>query len=1106
MKTIQGNLSRFSAILWLLLGTLTAMVIVFALYVHAEKEIDYANDRRQQSILLADELRHSSDDLSNMVRSYVVTGNTLYKAHYLEILNIREGRSARPLDYQQVYWDLVLQDDVRPRPFGAAVALMDSMRQSGFTEAEFAKLREAKENSDALTSIELSAMALVEASRAQATRAIQMLHENAYGQAKAAIMRPIGEFSALADRRTMAEVRHAQDHALTMRYLLSAVILLQLLLLWLTRQQLYAILGGSLERLHRHFERLGGGDFTTAIQVPAGREGSVLGWIADIRLRLGNLDLHRFKSIVNSTDDAVITCTPDGVVSSWNPSAERLFGYPAGVMLGRTMDRLIPEGKEAEDVGNLARVAAGERIAHFETVRRSQGGQLIEISATISPIVDDGGKVIGISTIARDISRRKQAEQALEESEIRYRTAFMTSPDAINITRLSDGMYIEVSDGFERMTGWRRDEVIGKSSVQLGLWADGADRQRFMEALRRDGYYESLEAHFRAKDGRNIVGLMSAHKILVKGEPCLLSVTRDITERKLAEDKLKLAASVFSHAREGISITDVDGNIVDVNETFSHITGYAREEVLGKNLRILNSGRQDKAFYVAFWKQLSTDGHWYGEVWNRKKSGEVYAELLTISAVKNSAGVTQNYVGLFSDITLQKAHERHLEHIAHYDALTNLPNRVLLADRMKQAMSQALRRKQSVAVAYLDLDGFKAVNDLHGHQTGDQLLISIANSMKHALRDGDTLARLGGDEFVAVLLDLENAEASVAMFNRILAAAAKPVQLGALRLQVSASVGVTFYPQTQNLDADQLLRQADQAMYLAKLSGRNRCQIFDATRDSNLRVHHESLERIRLALDRREFILHYQPKVNMNTGALVGVEALIRWQHPDRGLLAPASFLPVIENHALAVEVGEWVMDEALAQYTYWRGNGLDVAISVNVGARQLQQPDFLPRLQAILARHPDVPPSRLELEILETSALEDVAQASDLIDACARIGVRFALDDFGTGYSSLTYLKRLKVGLLKIDQSFVRNMLDDADDLAILEGVIGLASAFGRKVIAEGVETVAHGRLLLNLGCELAQGYGIARPMPAADLPQWLASWTPDPSWSELPWLGGVE
>jgi EAL domain-containing protein (putative c-di-GMP-specific phosphodiesterase class I) len=343
------------------------------------------------------------------------------------------------------------------------------------------------------------------------------------------------------------------------------------------------------------------------------------------------------------------------------------------------------------------------------------------------------------------------------------------------------------------------------------------------------------------------------------------------------------------------------------------------------------------------------------------------------------------------------------------------------------------------------------------------------------------------------------------MFNRILGAAAMPVQLAGLTLQVSASVGVTYYPQEQELDADQLLRQADQAMYQAKLSGKNRCQVFDATQDSNLRVHHESVERIRMALQRREFVLHYQPKVNMRTGEHAGVEALIRWQHPERGLLAPGLFLPVIEDHALAVELGEWVIDEALTQIERWRFSGLEIAVSVNVGARQLQQANFVERLQVILANHPGVSPTRLELEILETSALEDVAQIGALIDRCATLGVLFALDDFGTGYSSLTYLKRLQVGFLKIDQSFVRDMLDDPDDLAILEGVIGLAAAFGRQVIAEGVETPAHGRALMSLGCDLAQGYGIARPMPAAELPHWMRTWTPDPTWSELSWLGGL-
>ena len=551
-------------------------------------------------------------------------------------------------------------------------------------------------------------------------------------------------------------------------------------------------------------------------------------------------------------------------------------------------------------------------------------------------------------------------------------------------------------------------------------------------------------------------------------------------------------------------ITTPDGTIIDVNESFTRITGYSREDALGQNPRFLDSGRQGEDYFAAMWHSLVEQGSWYGETWNRRKNGEVFAEMQAISAVRDEQGNVRQYISLFSDITERKAHESQLEHIAHFDALTHLPNRVLLADRLQQAMAQALRRGQQLAVAYLDLDGFKAINDHHGHAAGDQVLITLAKRMKEALREGDTLARLGGDEFVAVLIDLEDVANTVPLLNRLLAAAALQVPVGDYTLQVSASLGITFYPQTNTIEADQLLRQADQAMYQAKMAGKNRYCVFDASQESSMRVHHESLKGILHGLDHHEFVLHYQPKVNMRSGRVIGAEALIRWQHPEKGLLAPGMFLPVIEDHPLAVDVGEWVIDTALTQIEVWHAAGLDLPVSVNIGARQLQQSDFVDRLQAILAKHPDVNPASLELEVLETSALADIAQVSQVIEECAKIGVTFALDDFGTGYSSLTYLKRLRVTLLKIDQSFVRDMLDDPDDLAILEGVIGLAASFKREVVAEGVETVEHGTVLLQLGCEMAQGYGIARPMAPELLPAWAANWEPDAAWSVLPWLGG--
>jgi diguanylate cyclase (GGDEF)-like protein/PAS domain S-box-containing protein len=563
-------------------------------------------------------------------------------------------------------------------------------------------------------------------------------------------------------------------------------------------------------------------------------------------------------------------------------------------------------------------------------------------------------------------------------------------------------------------------------------------------------------------------------------------------EKTTAEVRLQLAASVFTHAREGIMITDADGTIVEVNDTFSRITGYSREETMGANPRVLEYGRQTPDYYAAMWRGLTDKGHWYGEAWNRRKNGEMYAVMITISAVSDSTGRTQNYVALFSDITSMKQHERQLEHIAHYDALTGLPNRVLLADRLQQGIIQSQRRMRSLAVVFLDLDGFKAVNDAHGHDVGDELLVALAQRMKAALRDGDTLARVGGDEFVAILVDLDCARDCEPVLARMLQAASDPVTARAQVLHVSASIGVTLYPQDGG-DADLLMRHADQAMYQAKQAGRNRYQLFDVAQEVALQTFHEGLHQIRRALDKEEFVLYYQPKVNMLTRKVIGVEALIRWQHPTRGLLSPAAFLPKIEDYPISVELGEWVVANALAQMTQWHAVGLDMPVSVNIGARQLQQDNFVPRLLELMGAHPDLPSHHLELEVLETSALEDMTKVSQVMHACRQMGVRFALDDFGTGYSSLTYLKRLPAEVIKIDQSFVRDMLDDPDDLAIVKGIIGLAAAFHREVIAEGVETPAHGELLLSLGCELAQGFGIARPMPASELPGWLASWRAD-------------
>jgi diguanylate cyclase (GGDEF)-like protein/PAS domain S-box-containing protein len=555
---------------------------------------------------------------------------------------------------------------------------------------------------------------------------------------------------------------------------------------------------------------------------------------------------------------------------------------------------------------------------------------------------------------------------------------------------------------------------------------------------------------------------------------------------------LRQAASVFEYANEGIVITSPDGVILDVNAAFTRITQYAREDVLGKNPRVLQSGRHDPGFFAAMWQSLRTKGQWSGEVWNRRKNGDIYPELLTISAIKGEDGEVHGYVALFYDISQIKEQQRQLEHLAHFDALTGLPNRTLLADRLQQAMRHAERRRNQVAVVYLDIDGFKAINDVHGHAVGDKLLMALARRLQSALRDVDTLARLGGDEFLIVLPDQADSAAAIPIIERLLDAASVPVPVDGLLLRASASIGVSFYPQNEVVDADQLLRQADQAMYCAKQAGKNRFHLFDVEQDRMLRGRHESIEQIRAALENGEFVLFYQPKINLRSGVVIGFEALIRWQHPERGLIAPGDFLPLIEEHDLIVSIGDWTIENALAQLDIWHGSGLSLPVSVNIAARQLQAPEFLGKLKVALSLHPAVS-HMLELEVLENSALEDIAYVAQLIADCRELGVGFALDDFGAGYSSLTYLKRLPAQTLKIDQSFVRDMLEAPDDLTILIGIVALAEYFGRTAIAEGVETPAHCEMLLRLGCELAQGYAIARPMPATAVLPWMASWRPD-------------
>ena len=435
-------------------------------------------------------------------------------------------------------------------------------------------------------------------------------------------------------------------------------------------------------------------------------------------------------------------------------------------------------------------------------------------------------------------------------------------------------------------------------------------------------------------------------------------------------------------------ITDAAATITEVNDTFSRITGYARKDVLGENSRILQSGCESPEFFNEMWDKLQTQGHWRGEIWNRRKNGQIFPTMLSISAIKNADGLTQHYVSLSTDISAIKAYQGQLERITHYDLLTNLPNRVLVADRITQSMGQCQRSSQSLAIAFMDLDGFKDINDNYdnyGHKFGDELLIAVSQQMQAALREDDTLARIGGDEFIAVIINLEKPEDSVPVLECLIKAAANPVTVGDIVMQVSVSIGVAFYPH-DGMEVDGLIRHADQAMYVAKQAGKNRYHMFDVAQDNLINTQRKSIDDVRTSMANNEFVLHYQPKVNMYTGEVIGVEALIRWQHSIRGLVPPLDFLPVIEGHAISLELGEWVVGTALSQITQWRSMGINLPISVNISAYQLQQSNFTTRLAALLAVHPEVDPNCLELEILETSALHDITQVSVTMNACREL------------------------------------------------------------------------------------------------------------------------
>jgi diguanylate cyclase (GGDEF)-like protein/PAS domain S-box-containing protein len=683
----------------------------------------------------------------------------------------------------------------------------------------------------------------------------------------------------------------------------------------------------------------------------------------------------------------------------------------------------------------------------------------------------------------------------LRKSEVCMRAILDNSP---YMTWLKDtgGRYVKVNKTYSDYFHLKNvEQIIGKTD--LDLWPkDIAAKHQAVDdevvALRRQNRTE--EAWFNG-DQMYLVETFRTPVIDENGR--VLGTTgfaRDITQRKQIERDLRIAASAFE-TQEGMLVTDTNSKILRVNHAFTKITGFSAEEAVGQTPNILKSGRHEVGFYTEMWKSVSSTGVWEGEIWNRRKNGEIYPQHMILSAVKNADNTVSNYVASFTDITLEKAAADEIKNLAYYDSLTQLPNRRLLLDRLTQALASSTRNGHSCALLIIDLDNFKNLNDTLGHEIGDLLLQQVAERLQSCVREGDTVARLGGDEFVVMLEDLNEQPVEAAgqaeiVGSKIIATLNQPYRLASFDHRNTPSIGITLF-NDNSVTIDVLMKQADIAMYQAKKSGRNGMRFFDPEMQKKINAHADLESELRKAIENNQFQLYYQIQVDADHRPK-GAEALIRWIHPERGMISPADFIPIAEDTGLIINIGSWVLKTACAQIKSWQNNSntRNLALSINVSAKQFQLKDFSDQVKAAIELY-GIDAKLLKLELTEGMLLENINETISMMRALKEIGVRLSLDDFGTGYSCLQYLKKLPLDQLKIDQSFVRDIVNDSSDKAIVKTIIAMAHSLNLNVIAEGVETENQQLLLLNKGCSDYQGYLYGRPLPIIQFEASLANFS---------------
>lgn len=788
------------------------------------------------------------------------------------------------------------------------------------------------------------------------------------------------------------------------------------------------------------------------------------------------LSEQKFASVFQQCPDILLIARhSDGCLLEVNEAFEEQIGLGPNQVIGRTATELGLWGVSGSGPSVLERLHLGG-IRNLEMSFRRSNGELFTGLTSAETFDLDGTPALVVAV--RDISQLKETQQRLQISEEKFAKAFHASPDGLLLSRQSDGLLLEVNEGFCRLTGYNLDPRLDQTSLDLGIWVDLNERKLLLSKLKKDGFVRDFSCHIRRSDGQIRLCELSARPLPIAGADCMLTIARDITERHLMQEKLQLAATVFENTAEGVLITDTDQRITAVNRAFSEITGYSEIEALGQTPRLLASGQHDSAFYVAMWHQLTAEGHWQGEIFNKRKNSELYPSWLTISAVRNSEREITHFVAVFADISSLKHAQAKLDYQAHHDPLTGLPNRALFENRLHAALQCSQVSNRQGAVLFLDLDRFKHINDSLGHPVGDLLLKGIAQRLKEQVRDVDTVARLGGDEFIILLPGLHKPSDASAIANKLLACFSAPFQAGEHEFFTSASIGISLYPQDGS-DVASLIRNADAAMYRSKAKGRNRVEAYtrDLTAQASVRVALEN--ELRRAIERNELSLCYQPKLSLKTQNLVGAEALIRWNHPTFGDVSPEHFIHLAEENGTILQLGDWVLEQACRQMHQWQKRYQPFGpLSINLAGAQMRQPHLAKRIEQLLKTY-QLKAGDLQLEITENFIMSQAEEALSVLHQLKQLGVQLAIDDFGTGYSSLSYLKRLPLDILKIDQSFIRGLPDDPHDAAITRAIIALGRSMQLTIIAEGVENQAQQHFLAAEGCEQIQGYIVSLPLP---------------------------